>query len=121
MFTPANWGAKSNADLVARFRESAKEPWMTQDSISTYGDMWLLKAAIEQAGSAEREAVATTLRNIDIAGDVGKYYTGGRVKFDERGRRVGANVYMVQWRDGVPQVVFPKADAQVEPIWPKRA
>lgn len=120
MFTPANWGSKSNADLVARFRERANEPWMTQDSISTYGDMWLLKAAIEKAGSADREAVATALRNIDVAGDVGKYYTAGRVKFDERGRRVGANVYMVQWRDGVPQVVFPKSDAQVEPIWPKR-
>jgi branched-chain amino acid transport system substrate-binding protein len=120
MFTPANWGAKGNADLVARFRKRANEPWMPQDSISTYGDMWILKAAIEKAESADRDAVATALRQLDLTGDVGKLYTGGRVKFDEKGRRVGANVYMVQWRDGVPQVVFPQKDAQVQPIWPSR-
>ena len=121
MFTPANWGTRKNADLVAQFQKRTNEPWMTQDSISTYGDMWILKAAIEKAGSANREAVATALQQIDITGDVGKLYTGGRVKFDEKGRRVGANVYMVQWRDGVPQVVFPQDDAQVQPIWPKRS
>ncbi len=60
------------------------------------------------------------LRTSDFTVEVGKYYAGGQVKFDERGRRIGANVYMVQWRDGIPEVVFPKDDAQVDPIWPKR-
>jgi branched-chain amino acid transport system substrate-binding protein len=120
MFTPANWGSKRNADLVARFKERANEPWMPQDSISSYGDMWLLKAALEKAGSASKEALAEVLRTSDFSVEVGKYYAGGQVKFDERGRRIGANVYMVQWRDGVPEVVFPKEDAQMAPIWPKR-
>ena len=121
MFTPANWGTKRNADLVANFQRRTGEPWMGQDSISTYGDMWLLKAAIERAGSTDRDAVATAFQQIDFTGDVGKYYAGGRVKFDEKGRRVGADIYMVQWRNGMPMVVFPKNAAQGEPIWPKRA
>lgn len=121
MFTPANWGAKANADLVTRFRERMNEPWMTQDSLSTYGDMWIMKAVIERAGTTDREQVASALRQIDLTDAVGKMYAGGRVKFDERGRRVGASLYMVQWRDGVPQVVFPVADAQVKAIWPQRS
>ena len=31
---------------------------MTQNVISTYGDMWLMKAALEKAGKADRLAVA---------------------------------------------------------------
>ena len=34
-------------------------------SISTYGDMWLMKAALEQAGKADRLSVAQAFRTMD--------------------------------------------------------
>ena len=40
----ANWGSKGHEDLIAELKAKYKEPWMTQNVISTYGDMWLMKA-----------------------------------------------------------------------------
>ena len=57
----ANWGSKGHEDLIAELKAKYKEPWMTQNVISTYGDMWLMKAALEKAGKADRLAVAQAL------------------------------------------------------------
>src|SRR6266700_3095341 len=54
----ANWGSKGHEALIAELKAKYKEPWMTQNVISTYGDMWLMKAALEKAGKADRLAVA---------------------------------------------------------------
>lgn len=48
MFIIANWGAKDNEDLTKRFRDKTGESWITQDSISNYGHMWLLKEAMSR-------------------------------------------------------------------------
>jgi branched-chain amino acid transport system substrate-binding protein len=79
--------------------------------------MWILKAALEQAGKADREAVAEALRTLD--GGPSPYFPGGELKFDEKGRRVGAGLTIIQWQDGVPVTVYPPALAVAEPIWPK--
>ena len=39
---------------IAELKTKYKEPWMTQNAISTYGDMWLIKEALEKAGKADR-------------------------------------------------------------------
>ncbi len=115
----ANWGSKGHESLINELKAKYKEPWMTQNVISTYGDMWLIKEALEKAGKADRIAVADALRNID-AGPA-KYYPGGIMKFDEKGRRIGAGVVVVQWQSGVPVVVYPPELALAKPFWPKRA
>ena len=43
---------------IESFRKRFNEPWMTQDSISTYCDMWIFKDAMEAAMSADRRKVA---------------------------------------------------------------
>jgi len=40
----ANWGSKGHEALIAELKAKYNEPWMTQNVISTYGDMWLMKA-----------------------------------------------------------------------------
>ena len=53
----ANWGSKGHEDLIAELKAKYKEPWMTQNVISTYGDMWLMKAGARkgrQGRSARR-------------------------------------------------------------------
>ena len=42
------------------------------------------------------------------------------MKFDEKGRRVGADIVFVQWQNGMPITVYPPAAAVKEPIWAKR-
>jgi branched-chain amino acid transport system substrate-binding protein len=114
----ANWGSKGHEELIAELKKRYNEPWATQNVISTYGDMWIVKEALEKAGKADREAVGEALRTLD-AGPA-KYYPGGIVKFDEKGRRVGAGVTVVQWQSGVPVTVYPAALATAQPFWPKK-
>jgi len=115
----ANWGSKGHEDLIAELKAKYKEPWMTQNVISTYGDMWLMKDALEKAGKADRIAVAEAFRSMD--GGPSKYYPGGQLKFDEKGRRIGAGVVIVQWQSAVPVTVYPSDLALAQPFWPKRA
>ncbi len=104
---------------MAELKSKYKEPWMTQNVVSTYGDIWLVKEALEKSRKADRAAVAEALRTMD--GGPSKYFPGGVLKFDEKGRRVGAGVVVVQWQSGVPVTVYPPEMAVAPPFWPKRA
>jgi branched-chain amino acid transport system substrate-binding protein len=114
------WPSKDDTDLEARFKVKYKEAWMTQDAIYSYGDMWLLKEAVERAGAADSKKVAQVLRSIDLKDGAAKYYSGGRVRFDEAGRRIDAGIVIVQWQNGVPKTIFPAETAAVPAIWPKK-
>ena len=76
--------------------------------------------ALELAGKAEREAVAKALRSMNLSDGAARYFPGGRVKFDNAGRREGAGLLIVQWQDGVPVSVYPQRDAVATPRWPAR-
>ena len=114
------WPSKDDTDLEMRFKAKYKEAWMTQDAIYSYGDMWLLKEAVERAGAADSKKVAQVLRSIDLKDGAAKYYSGGRVRFDEAGRRIDAGIVIVQWQNGVPKTIFPVETAAAPAIWPKK-
>lgn len=118
MAAVGNWGSKGHEKLIAELKQKYNEPWMTQNAISTYGDMWLFKDALEKAKKADRQAVAEAIRTMD--GGPSKYYPGGLMKFDEKGRRVGAGLAIIQWQGGMPVTVYPPEMAVAKPIWPKR-
>lgn len=120
MTVVANWGSKGHEALMAELKSRYNEPWMTQNAISTYGDMWIIKEALEKAGKADREAVAQTLRAMDMTGGPTAYFPGGRMQFDGKGRRVGAGLTIVQWQKGTPVTVYPSELALSEPFWPKK-
>jgi branched-chain amino acid transport system substrate-binding protein len=113
-----SWATKGHEDLVKEMKTRFNEPWMTQNAISTYGDMWVIKDALEKAGKVDKVAVAEALRSMD--GGPSKYYPGGILKFDDKGRRVDAEMTVVQWQSGIPVTVFPQKLAVAEPFWPKR-
>jgi branched-chain amino acid transport system substrate-binding protein len=115
----ANWGAKGQEGIIKEFTAKTGEPWITQDSLSTYGDILILKEALEKAGAADRRKVAEAIRAMDTTEGPAKYFPGGRIKFDDKGRRVGADVVIVQWQNGVPVTVYPPESSVAQPIWPK--
>ena len=92
---------------------------MTQDAISTYGDMWIFKEAIERAGSVDRKKVAEALHTMDVTDGAARYFPGQRIKFDADGRRVGADMVIAQWQNGEPWTVYPPNLAATKVIWPK--
>jgi branched-chain amino acid transport system substrate-binding protein len=118
MSAVGSWGSKGHEDLMADLKTKYKEPWMTQNAISTYADMWVIKEALEIAGKADREAVAQALRTMD--GGLSKFYPGGLIKFDGKGRRVDAGLTIIQWQSGVPVTVYPPNLALAQAIWSKK-
>lgn len=120
MSVVANWTTKGQQDTVEEFKRKTGEPWATQHFVTTYGDMWIFKAALEAAGKADRASVAAALRSMNLTSGPAKYFPGGKLKFDERGRREGASLLIVQWQGGVPITVYPPNEALAGPIWPGR-
>jgi len=118
MTVVANARIKGQDALLAEYKKRTGEPFMTQETVSTYGDMWIFKEALERAKAADRKKVAEAIRAMDVTDGPARYYPGGRVKFDENGRRVGAELLIVQWQNGVPETVFPASAAVAKPVWP---
>jgi branched-chain amino acid transport system substrate-binding protein len=120
MFIVADWAMKGHEPIIEMFKKRTGEPWMTQDSITGYGDMWILKEALERAGAADKVKVAEEIRKMDLQeGPAALAFPGG-VKFDEKGRRMNAPLVIVQWQKGVPVTVSPVERALAKPYWPKR-
>ena len=115
----ANWPGKGQEALIKRFMERTGEPWFGHDSIFAYGHTMILKEALEKAGTGDRVKVAEAIRNMDMTTGPAQLFPGGRIKFDEKGRRVGAELVIVQWQNGKPVTIFPRETAAAEPIWGK--
>src|SRR5258706_5804609 len=121
MAVVADWTTSAQKDFVAEVKKKTGEPWATQHFVTTYGDIWIFKAALEAAGKADREAVAKALHAMNLSGGAANFFPRNRkLKFDENGRREGASLLIVQWQKGVPITVYPARDAISPPIWPKQ-
>jgi len=116
----ANWSIKGQDDIVKEYIEKSGEPWPTQETMSLAGAMLIYKEALETAGVADRRKVAEAIRAMDTTAGPAKYFPGGRVKFDDMGRRVDADVVVVQWQKGLPVTVYPENAAVAQPIWPTK-
>src|SRR6266403_2169278 len=55
---------KGQEEFVKKFTQRTGEPFMTQDPLCTYGHVWLIKEAIEQAKSADPKAIRDALAKI---------------------------------------------------------
>jgi branched-chain amino acid transport system substrate-binding protein len=120
MFIVANWQLKGHEKINAMFTKATGEPWITQDGLSGYGHVWIMKEALERAGAADRKKVAEEVRKLDLQeGPAAVAFPGG-VKFDTAGHRVGAQVVIAQWQGGKPLSIFPFDRALAKPIWPKK-
>lgn len=98
----------ASRDLVKRFSARTGEPFMVIDSLAGYYNLWIIKAAIEAAGSADPEAVNAALKTIELTDGPAVEALGVKsISFDEKGRRRNASPVIVQWQDGLPVVVHP--------------
>ncbi|MEW6124413.1 MAG: ABC transporter substrate-binding protein [Pseudomonadota bacterium] len=114
-----NWPSKAQEAALPGLTKRSGEPWLGQDTISTYGDIWLVKDALERAGSADPAKVMAALRATDRKDGPADYYLGDKLAFDDKGRRLGGAVGLVQWQGGEPYLIWPKDDATRAPLWPK--
>ncbi|TDR93642.1 ABC transporter substrate-binding protein [Enterovirga rhinocerotis] len=120
MSVVANWNTKGTQELAAEYVQKSGELWMTQSAMSAYGEMWIMKEALERSGKADREAVAEALRGLDLTDGPARFFPGTRIKFDDKGRRTDAGIYIVQWQGGKAITVYPPQDALAKPVWPTK-
>ena len=113
----ANWPGKAVEDVSKRFIERTGEPWFGHDSIFAYVHVLILKEALERAGTGDRRKVAQALHELDITDGPARFFPDGRVKYDEKGRRVGAKLCIVQWQGGRPVAVSPNNIASATAKW----
>ena len=117
LVTVANWSNEGQRQLIDEFKKRTGEPWLTQDSLSAYGHVWILKEAVEKAGVTDRHKVAEAIRAMDTSEGAAKYFAGNRIKFDDKGRRVDAPLVIYQWQQGVPVTVYPQEPGSAKPRW----
>jgi branched-chain amino acid transport system substrate-binding protein len=120
LVTLANWSTKEQADLIERYKKRTGEAWLGQDSLCAYGHVWVIKDALEKAGVADRRKVNEAIHAMDTRESAAKFFAGGHIKFDEKGRRIDAPLVIVQWQKGVPATVFPPEEAIAKAIWPTK-
>ena len=110
------WPTKKSGDLEARWKKRADLPWMTFDPAFGYGHVYVLKEAIERAGSVDRNKIADALHSIKIESGPAVAALNGPVSFDAKGARVNPPVLLLQWQNGVPLVVYPPDVAISAPL-----
>ena len=113
----ANWPGKAVDDISKRFVERTKEPWFGHDSIFAYAHVMILAAALEQTKAADREKVNAAIHSMNTTTGPAKFFPGGHLQYDEKGRRVGAKMVMVQWQGGRPVTVYPADVAVAQAKW----
>jgi branched-chain amino acid transport system substrate-binding protein len=112
-----------------KFVEAYKKKWKIEPegygTSSSYMAPYVLKDAIERAGSLDSEAIVTALEKIDMMG------VYGRIKFNPKNHQIipsidpneGAVGTIFQWQAGKRVVVFPPKIAMGEiklPPWMKK-
>ena len=115
----ANWPGKDLGDLEKRFTAKTGEPWFGHDSIFPYAHVWIFKEALERTASTDRKKLGEMMHKIDLKDGPAKLFPDGRVKYDDKGRRVGAELCIVQWQKGRPVAVHPENIAVSKAVWPK--
>jgi branched-chain amino acid transport system substrate-binding protein len=118
LFSVANWPLKGQEEFIERFKKRTGEPFATQDALCGYGDVAILKEALEAAGAADKLKVAEAIRKMNLTTGPAAQFFPGPIKFDEKGRRQDVPMIFAQWQKGVPLTVFPEDRALAKPFWP---
>jgi len=114
---------KVNKDIVLLINRHGQPAIGLAIAMREGGDILALgrniKEAMERTGSADRRKVGAMMHEMDIKDGPAKLFPDGRIKYDENGRRVGAQLCIVQWQNGKPVAVQPESIAVAKAIWPK--
>ncbi len=104
------------AELNRRFSKKYGQP-MDGIAAMTYISTWVLKDALERAGSADREKLRAALAKTDITTGPGAMVATGRIRFDEKGQNDFINL-VTQIIGGTQRTVWPPEAASRKAVFP---
>ena len=88
---------------------------MTSHGVQAYMVIHVLKAALERAGSADRDKLRDALARTNLADHI---LPQDAIKFDDTGENVNATPALLQVQNGKPVVVGPARFAEATPVFP---
>jgi len=117
MYITANYieevDTPASNDFKQRFRAKfPDEPYINQEAANAYDAVYLYKAAVEKAGSAERDAVIKALESGDICTDG----PSGKVCIDPKSHHLSHTIYLAHVKDD-HSIEIPKVWTDIKPYW----
>lgn len=107
---------EETAALAERYLAEHEGTFMPAEAGTAYIGTSIVARAIEDAGSAEPEAVAEALRSLDLSDGPAALMPGGRIAFDDTGLNTESFPLMIQYQDGTPVTVWPQDVATSDPV-----
>jgi branched-chain amino acid transport system substrate-binding protein len=118
-----NWDVKNV--MADPERKSAVERYkkrfgvfMAEQAQEHYGMVWILKEAIEKAGSADPQKIREALASVEFGTGGAGMMQPGKLKFDQTGMNIHVHPVVIQWQEGEPRAVYPEETASRKVIWP---
>ena len=104
-------------DVVERYQKRFGT-FMPEQAGEHYAMVWLLKEAIEKAGSADPEKVREALATHEFGASMDGMMQPGKIKFDSTGWNTLTYPTMIQWQNQTVRTVYPEEVATAKVIWP---
>ena len=118
-----SWDTKNILDfperkeVTQRYKERLGT-FMPEQAGEHYAMVWLLKEAIEKAGSADPEKVRAALATQEFGYSMDGMMQPGKIKFDKTGWNFHTFPTMIQWQNNTVRTVFPEEVATAKVVWP---
>lgn len=104
----ANPTARQKA-LEETFKKRTGQPFMQQEGLLGYAQVWMIADAVQKAASTNPTKVAEALHALDErTGPAADAMPGGVVAFDKTGALKSGSPVIAQWQQGVPVTVYPQ-------------
>ncbi len=104
-------------DVVERYLKRFGT-FMPEQAGEHYAMVWLLKEAIEKAGSDDPEKVREALSTHEFGASMDGMMQPGRIKFDDTGWNQNTYPTMIQWQNNTVRTVYPEEVATAKVVWP---
>jgi len=104
-------------DVVERYQKRFGT-FMPEQAGEHYAMVWLLKEAVEKAGSADPEKVRESLATHEFGSSMDGMMQPGKIKFDSTGWNTQTYPTMIQWQNQTVRTVYPEEVATAKVVWP---
>jgi branched-chain amino acid transport system substrate-binding protein len=120
-FSSAGWNWDLPGEEAKEFAEAFTEAnpefeFPGQEAGEDCAAVYIIAAALEEAGSREPQAVRDALAEIEITEGPATILAPETIKFADNGLLEGAVPVIIQWQDGKPVTVAPEELASADPI-----
>lgn len=121
IFTTACWNHDLPYPKVSEINdayEAKHGEFMQETAGELYAGLWVLKNALERAGTTDGEILRAYISSTDISEGPAAILQPGRIRFDETGQLVDIFPLLLQWQSGKLKTVWPDSAATAKPAWP---